>query len=344
MRSSGRNGVVLTDVARVAGVSTATVSLALQKNPRISLPTREKVVRAVEQTGYRYNRVAAKLRTGQSKTIGLMITDITNPYFASMAAGVETELDRYGYMTFLVNSGDDHARQLRQLESLREHGVDGILLSPADGTGVSTVSDLLQNGIPVVQVSRWIAHEKCDVVAPDNVDIAAQATRHLLALGHRKIAFLGGMENLSARVERINGYRHALAEAGITPEPELMPTAAPTRANGASLLRTMISRSDPPTAALCYHDLMAFGAMEAARDTGLEVGRDFAIIGFDNVAEAALSGPPLTTAHIDAEEIGRTAASRLLARISGDDGSPERIIIPAHLVIRRSCGAGVERS
>lgn len=336
---SGKNNVALADVARAAGVSVATASLALKEGSRISAKTREKVHQAVKQTSYRYNRFAATLRTGRSKTIGLIITDITNPYFASLAAGVETVLDHHGYMTFLVNSGDDHDRQLRQLNSLREHGVDGILLSPAEGTDGRSVSEAIESGVSVVQVSRRIADIASDTVTPDNANSAAETTRHLLKLGHRRIAFIGGTEARSARVERIGGYAHALGEAGIVVDPDLTPMAAPTRANGAALLSELMKLPDPPTAALCYHDLMALGALEAAREIQLNVGTDFAITGFDDITEAALANPPLTTVHIDAASIGRAAANRLLARMAGDDSPPQHIIIPTHLVIRKSCGA-----
>lgn len=334
----GKNTVALSDVARAAGVSTATVSLALQEGSRISAETRERVRQAMEQTGYRYNRFAAKLRTGQSKTVGLMITDIANPFFAALAAGVETELDKHGYMTFLVNSNDDSDRQSRQLSTLMEHGVDGMLLSPADGTDIEAVKAALEANLPVVQVSRWVAGLACDVVAPDNVSTAAQATRHLIALGHTRIAFLGGTEGRSARIERLAGYSEALMGEGLLVEAALTPMAAPSRANGASLLRDVMRLNQPPTAVICYHDLMALGALQAAKEMGLSVGSDLAVVGFDDITEAALSRPALTTVHIDAESIGRAAAAKLVARLHGDKGPREHILIPAHLVVRESCG------
>ncbi|MGC2787123.1 MAG: LacI family DNA-binding transcriptional regulator [Roseiarcus sp.] len=330
---------MLADVARVAGVSTATVSLALQEHSRISAKTRERVSQAAKQTGYCYNRFAAKLRTGRSKSVGLMITDIANPFFAALAAGAENELDERGYMTFVVNSNDDWGRQRRQLTTLREHGVDGLLLSPADGADLSTVNELLGAGISIVQISRWLTGAPCDSVGPDNVAMAAQATRHLIALGHRRIGFIGGSEGPSARVERLKGYSEALAEAGIGLDPLLTPLATPTRANGALLLRQVTATPDPATAVLCYHDVVALGALQAAKEDGLGVGSSFAIVGFDDIAEASLSNPPLTTVKIDAESIGRVAARRLLARIEGDMGPPQRVIIPAHLLVRASCGA-----
>ncbi|SDO07450.1 LacI family DNA-binding transcriptional regulator [Ensifer sp. YR511] len=333
-----KNSVALSDVARVAGVSTATVSLALQEGSRISAATREKVRRAMEQTGYRYNRFAAKLRTGQSKTIGLMITDIANPYFAALAAGVETVLYRSGYMTFLVNSNDDGIRQSMQIERLLEHGVDGLLLSPADGTNLEELNQILGAGTPIVQISRWLSGLSCDAVGPDNQTLAAEMTRHLLNLGHRRIAFLGGTEGRSARVERLAGYAQAMEEAELQVEETLTPMAAPTRANGALLLIEMMALESPPTAVICYHDLMALGALQAAKDMGLAVGSKFAVVGFDDITEAELSRPSLTTVHIDAENIGRAAATRLLARLEGDESPPSRIMVPARLVVRDSCG------
>lgn len=338
MAGRSKNSVTLTDVARAACVSTATVSLALQEGSRISAETRERVRQVMERTGYRYNRSAAKLRTGQSNTIGLLITDISNPYFATLAAGVESVLDKHGYMTFLVNSGDDGSRQSRQISALMEHGVDGVLLSPADGTDVEVVRELYEDGKPVVQVSRWVADLPCDIVGPDNVAIAAEVTRHLLALGHRRIGFLGGTEGRSARIERLAGYSHAMASAGLAVDPALTPMAVPTRVNGALLLHQVMKLGNPPTAVICYHDLMALGALQAARELGLAVGVDFAVVGFDDVTEASFSVPALTTVHIDPESVGRVAATRLLARLGGDAGEPQRVMIPAHLVVRESCG------
>ncbi len=338
MGARNKNSVALIDVARAAGVSTATVSLAMQQGSRISSETRERVRLAMEQTGYRYNRFAAKLRTGQSMTVGLIITDIANPYFAALAGGAETVLEKHGYMMFLVNSSDVSTRQSRQISTLLEHGVDGILLSPADGTDAQTIKKGLVGGPPIVQVSRWLADLPCDVVGPDNSMMTAEATRHLIGLGHRRIAFLGGTYGQSARVERLAGYSHAIKNAGLLVDPVLTPMALPTRANGALLLRKVMALSDPPTAAICYHDLMALGALQAAQELGLDVGENFAIVGFDDIVEAALARPALTTVHVDAESIGRIAALRLLARLQGDHGAPSHTMIPARLVVRGSCG------
>ncbi len=338
MAGRNKNSVALIDVARAAGVSTATVSLAMQEGSRISAETRERVRQAMEKTGYRYNRFAAKLRTGQSMAIGLMITDITNPFFAALAGGVETVLDKHGYMTYLVNSADDRTRQSRQMSTLLEHGVDGILLSPADGTDAQAIKEILAGGLPIVQVSRWLADLPCDIVGPDNMMMAAEATRYLIDLGHRRIAFLGGTPGQSARIERLAGYSQAIEGGGLVVDPVLTPMAAPSRANGALLLREVMALDNPPTAAVCYHDLMALGALQAARELGLAVGENFALIGFDDITEAALARPALTTVHVDAESIGRAAALCLLARLQGYDGAPRHTKIPARLVVRESCG------
>lgn len=242
-------------------------------------------------------------------------------------------------MTFLANSGDNSERQERQLNSLLEHGVDGVLLSPAEGTARAMIEDATRSGVPVVQVSRSVARSFCDTVGLDNASAAARAVRHLLDLGHRRIAFIGGTSGSSARAERLEGYSQALTSAGIAIDPALAPLAAPTRANGALLARQLLGEPTPPTAVLCYHDLMALGAMEGARAAGLRVGEDFAVVGFDDILEASLSRPPLTTLHIDAEEIGREAARCLVLRLNGDKSPPRRIIVPAHLVIRASCGS-----
>lgn len=342
---AGKSRVSLSDVARHAGVSTATASLALRDNPRIPAVTRERVRNAAIAVGYRYNRQAASLRTQCSMTVGLMITDVANPYFAALAGGVEAELERHGYLTFLLNSGDDKARQEKQIASLLEHGVDGILLSPADNTTPAEVEAIALSGVPVVQVSRSVSGAGCDIVGPDNREAAREAVRHLVALGHRRIAFIGGGQGSSARRERLAGYRQGLSEAGLAADPRLEPLAAPTRANGAALARQLLEGTEPPSAALCYHDLMALGALEGAAAAGRTVGEDFAVIGFDDIVEAASSKPPLTTVHIDAAAIGREAARQLVARIGGDESPPRHLVIPAHLVVRASCGAkGAKRA
>lgn len=342
MARQNKNSVGLIDVARAAGVSTATASLALKENSRISAETRERVRKAVESTGYRYNRLAAKLRTGQTMTVGLLITDISNPYFAALAAGVETVMDEHGYMVFLVNSGDNSTRQSRQIATLMEHGVDGVLLSPADGTDVKTMTGLVESDLPVVQVSRWVDGLPFDIIGPDNIAVARELTEHLLMTGHKRIGFIGGADGGSVRIERLAGYHQALTDAGLAVDPLLTPVAPPTRSNGARLLHQIIKLDNPPTAVICYHDLMALGALEAAYEIGLTVGTDLAIAGFDDITEAALCRPALTTVHIDAESIGRTAAIRLLARIKGDDSDPAHSIVPAHLVVRESCGSALK--
>ncbi|MBA5776024.1 LacI family DNA-binding transcriptional regulator [Stappia sp. F7233] len=329
----------LSDVARKAGVSTATVSLALRDSPRIPAKTREKVRSAAIAVGYRYNRQAASLRTQCSMTVGLLITDVANPYFAALAGGAEAELERRGYLTFLLNSGDSTERQDKQITSLLEHGVDGILLSPAGNTTAGLVETITSSGVPVVQVSRTVAGLDCDAVGPDNREAAREAVRHLVSLGHRRIAFIGGEQGSSARRERLCGYRQGLNENGLAFHPRLEPLAAPTRENGAALARQLLEAPEPPTAALCYHDMMALGALEGAVAAGRTVGEDFAVVGFDDIVAAALSHPALTTVHIDAETIGREAARQLIARMAGDRSPPRRLVIPAHLVVRASCGA-----
>ncbi len=333
-----RRRVTVTDLGRAAGVSRSTVSLVLRNSPLVRRETRELVEAAIERLGYVYNRSAANLRRQTSNLVAMVINDLTNPFFAELAVGLEEALEAAGYVTLMANTGEDPARQRRVMEAMRETGAAGFVLCPAMGTGAGDAAVLAGWNVPVVQVMRRLPGARLGAVVPDNALGARVAAERLLALGHRRIAFLGGSEATDVTTERVGGYRAALEAAGIAVDPGLIVPSALNRGGGVEALRTVVALDRPPTAALCFSDVVAFGVLDALNEAGLGVGRDFSVVGFDDVAGARHTLPPLTTVAVYPKELGRRSAAALLRRMSGP-GEPagENILTPS-LVVRGTCG------
>jgi len=330
--------VTLIDVARHAGVSRATASLVLRGSPLVAAATRERVLASMQQLGYVYHRTAATLRTRRSHTVGLVITNITNPFFAELTLGVEERLDEANYVVVLANTSESLEKQSSLLTAIHENNADGILLCPAEGTSRETIDALSSGQMPVVLVVRYLFDIDADYVGTDNVLGAKLAVEHLIAHSHRRIAFIGGPAQSSVRRDRLLGYRSALEQHNLSVDETLLPTSATTRNGGHQAILSLLMQNDPPTAALCYNDVVAFGVMLGLQAHGRMPGQDFAVIGFDDIADAALWHPPLTTVSIAPYQMGATAAQRLLERIACPDDPPRSVILPPSLVIRASCG------
>jgi LacI family transcriptional regulator len=326
--------VTLQDIAADAQVSRSTVSLVVRESPLVAAATRERVLATMDRLGYVYNRGAASMRSGRSRTIGLVVCEITNPFYAEMTAGIERVLDRLGWLTFLCNTNESPQRQDRFIQRIREQGVDGIILSPAEGTTATAIEELQRCRMPLVQTLRTVANTRTDYVGADYRLGMDMATEHLVARGHRRIAYLGGIRRHSASDERIEGYLNAMARHRLSSGPLL---ACPSsRAHAADAVGQLLAAPDRPTAIVCYNDIIAFGAMTGLAERGIEPGRDVAIVGFDNVAEAALSRPRLTTVATGADRIGEMAAELLLQRIARPGAQPERMIIAPRLIVRET--------
>lgn len=324
--------LTLKDIARHAKVSTSTVSLVLRDSPLVAEATRSKVRATMEELGYVYNRGAANLRSRRSKTIGVVVCEITNPFYAELVAGIDTVMDRAGWIAFLANSSESPERQARFIQRIREQNVDGIVLTAAEGTEPEFVSRLHDWRIPCVQALRRVGDESGDYVGPDYRLGVSLAVEHLIALGHKRITFIGGARRISALRERLAGYRNAMKRHGLEPEP-VVPCPA-TREHGAKAIRHVLSGHNPPTAAVCYNDITAFGVILGLLEAGHQPGRDFNLVGFDNISEAALSRPALTTIAVEPRQIGQEVAELILRRIADPDGRPEQVILPPRLIIR----------
>lgn len=336
--SKGR--VTVVDIAHAAGVSKSTVSLVLQASPLVNEATRAKVNAAIRDLGYVYNRGAANLRqSASSRIIGIVVNDLTNSFFAELAVGMDMVLQSAGYVQFLSNSGESLDRQRQVIASMREHGISGLILSPARGTEAADLKPLIASGVPVVAVVRNVVGAKVSTLFSDNHAGAKDAVRHLIALGHRRIAFLGGIANTTVFAERSQGWRDALTEAGLEAPEELVIASTAARAGGVAAVERALSLPVPPTAALCFNDAAAFGVCDGLRARGKEPGRDFAVVGFDDVIEAETAVPALTTVSVDPQGMGRRAAQMLLKQINAGRIEPEAVVSSVRLVVRESCGA-----
>ena len=226
---------------------------------------------------------------------------------------------------------------------MREHNAAGVILCPAGGTDAAALAEIASVGIPIVLAMRRVPGAQVSVVAPNNRDGALRAVEHLARLGHRHLVFLGGVASMSAFAERAGGFAEGVARAGLTLQPDALVEAIPNKAGGAAAMNRALLLPQRPTAALCFNDIVAIGAVHALSRRGLKAGEDFAVIGFDDIAEAAQMAPPLTTVAVDAAGLGERAARMLLRQI--DSGAPrvETYIGEARLVVRESCGAMREK-
>lgn len=336
--------VTLKDVAREAGVATGTVSMVLNDSPLIADATKARVQQVMRDLGYIYHRAAANLRNRRSNIVGVSICDLVNPYYADVTAGIQAALEALGRAVVLGNCAESLPRQLRFLETLREYDVEGLLLTPAIGTPKSQINQVMAWGIPVVQVSRYVPGVEADYVGNDNRLATEMATGHLLALGHEKLAYIGLNRLTSTGRDRFAGFRTAMKRC---PEPlreDWVIECPATRADGFKALVSLFEGRDRPTGLVCFNDDLAFGAMLGLRSLGLEPGRDCSVVGLDDVAEAALWQPSLTTVAIDREKIGQVAGRLLLDRIADRNRPIEHVVLEPRLVERESCGVPVAKS
>lgn len=329
--------VTLQQVAEHAGVSRATASLIVRGSPLVAEKTRKKVQESMRQLGYVYDRVAANLRSRSSLTIGLIITEISNSFFAEILAGVHETLDKDGYTVILGTTLDSEAKQEQLISTMLEYRVGGVIMSPVAGSTSEPIERLIQCGIPVVLVSREPMHSSFDYVGADNLAGARMAVEYLIGLGHTRIALLGGPPDSKPWKDRKQGYAEALQQAGLELDESLILASPVSRPGGAEALRQILRHSDPPTAAFCYNDIVAFGVMQGLKSMGLTPGPDFAVVGFDDIPESGLYNPSLTTVSAFPQLIGTYAAELLHKHILGKVVEPQRIIIKPELVIRESC-------
>jgi LacI family transcriptional regulator len=322
----------IAEVARTAGVSKTTVSHVLSGRRPVAPKTRARVQTAVEQLGYRPDSVARSLRLRRSHTVALIIPDITNPFFPVLARGFEDELNASGYRTFICNTDAKREQELAFAWEAFNRRVDGIAIV-ALAIQTDDVIDLLGKGIPLISIGGHLDHPEVDVVVSDDEAGAYEATVHLLERGCERVGMIRGTEG--SGTERVEGYLRALREAGVRHDPELLVKGDWTGLGGAGALMRLLSLPAPPDGVFCANDIMAIGALSAARDAGLRVPDEVAIVGFDDIDAAALVHPPLSTVLNPAYETGAVAA-RLLQERMTDGAEPvrRRSVLPCKLIVR----------
>lgn len=328
--------MTLRDVAAHVGVSKSTVSLVIRGSSLVAEATRSQVLRAIQETGYVYNRGAATMRSTRTNAVALIVPQIDNPFFGEVTAGADDALDRAGFVSFLANTAETPARQDRFLDRMREHNVDGVIICPARGTSPELIRRLRTWSIPCVQAMRHVLAKEADFVAPDFRLAMELAVDHLVALGHRRIAFVGGAFPVSVTKERYAGYRLAMRRHGL--DGNLIFPCPSNFGGGKAAICRVFEEPSPPTAAVCFNDIVAMGVTVGLSAMGRKAGTDFAVVGFDDIAEAAMWSPALTTIAITPRKLGEEAAHLLIRRIGDPAGRPERVVFAPRLVVRESCG------
>jgi LacI family transcriptional regulator len=324
------------DVAQHCGVSRATVSLVLNDSPLVAAKTRDRVRQAMTELGYVYNRSAASLRTPHSYAIGVVLTNITNPYFAEFATGVQDVLTSSAAVPLLAVSGEDRELQHRLVKSLVERNVDGIVLIPAHGTTPNDLPDLL--GTPLVLMARRLNGMDVDYVGAQNRDGGYAAAEHLYSHGCRRIAFVGGYADSSARDERAAGVEEFLNEHGLRLNSDHSLVCEPARPQAREAVMWLLTEDPEVDGIICFSDVVAFGVLDAIADMGRSIGSDVRVIGFDDVHTAGLNRPSLSSVAVPARDTGRRAAQLVLERAAGSTESTVREEFPVKLEPRETCG------
>lgn len=325
------------DVARRAGVSGSTVSHVMNGTRHVSPETRAKVEAAIQEIGYSQNTVARALAAGKTQTIGLSISALTNPYFGSLVHSIEERVSEAGYVLVLGDSHDDAVMETRVVRSLLERRVDGLIVAPAAGAERNIFSQILAAGTPLVFIDRNVDVD-CDQVTPENVESAYALTKHLIELGHLKIAVVTGLPGLGSTSERYAGYARALAESDIKLDPSLVLCGASKTEVAEDVVRQAFSRVKRPSALVVMNNAMTIGALKALRDLRLRIPSDVAFVCYDDFEWSNLFEPRLTAVAQDVGLMGALSVEMLLARVSGKDGPSQRLRIPTTFQHRTSCG------
>lgn len=325
------------EVARKAGVSYATVSHVINNTRFVSQDTRERVLFAMQEVNYRPNDLARSLRSGKTNTIGLIIPDSANPFFAEIGRSIEGTAFQLGYSVILCNAEQDPRREEFYVDVLTKKQIDGVIFA-ASGEQTGPLQYLLDKGIPLVLINRDLANINLDAVLIDDRQGGYLATHHLIELGHRRIACIAGPRTTTPSGDRVTGFQKALAEAGIPYDEELVVRGDYHPGSGYEITLRWLALPDPPTAIFCANDLMAVGALGAAARTRIRVPEELSIIGYDDIELARFCTPPLSTISQPKSKIGTLATQFLAERIADKTCPTRRVTLPVELILRESAG------
>lgn len=325
----------IADVAARAGVSHMTVSRVINGATAVSENTRQRVMAAIDELGYRPSGIARSLATQRTRTLGVVVPDVSNPFFADIVLGVEHVAYAQNYNVFLCNTEEDPQRELSVLRSLEEKQVEGLIVCSSRLTDAE-LRQALQRHPATVLINRQLPAAEISAVMVDYERGARQLVELVLAAGRRRLAFLAGPVASQSRLWRESGYHKALAAAGMNPHEAWVQPCAPSVAGGQTAAQALLAAHPEIDTLLCYNDLVAVGALQAAAGLGRRVPDDVAVTGFDDITLAALVTPPLTTCRVPRYELGVQAMKLLWQHINGDTASPRTVIIPPEQVIRAS--------
>lgn len=334
--SRGKPAVTMTEVARLAGVSIATVSHVLNGTRVVRDETRQAVLTAIAESGYTHNVLARALVTQRTRSIGVVVSAISNPSLVEVLQGIEAAVVGAGYTLLLADSHDEPDNELAVVQALHQRRVDGLIVAPSVDPA-SAIAYLAEREVPAVFVDRMV-DDRFDQVGPQNTEPVAELVEHLAANGHRRIAFVRGRDGFSTTVERDEGYRLGLERGGLPVIAELIVDGDSEQHAGCKAMHTLLELDERPTAVVVGNNMMTIGAVRAIRETGLRVPDDIALVAFDDFSWAADFSPRLTVMAQPTHDIGTLAVRRLLDRLADPLRAPQSDRLPPRLVHRDSCG------
>ncbi|OGP88518.1 MAG: hypothetical protein A2156_03590 [Deltaproteobacteria bacterium RBG_16_48_10] len=334
--------VTIKDIAKIANVSHTTVSRALNNQSRIRNETKEKILSIAKELNYRPNFIARSLVMKRTKTLGLVITTIANPFYTELAQGIEATARRLGYNIILCSTQSDLGTEKLYVDMLRSKGVDGIIFTSAH-MGDPNILELAEEGFPIVLVNRRTYHpmvkEKVDYVGIDNIQGGFLAVEHLIKLGHQRVGIIGGSSESSVGFERLEGGKRALVAYGLEQIDDYFLEGDFLKESGYRGGMRFIKMAEPPTAIFATNDYMALGTYQAVVEEGLKVPEEIAIVGFNDIEFTAMKGIELTTIGQKKYEMGALSVESLVAKIEGRKAGPTgEIILKPELIIRKTCG------
>lgn len=326
--------ITVRQIAAMAGVSVGTVSHVLNESASVTEVRRRRVMEAVERLGYQPSQLARGLRRNSTAMLGMIIPDITNPFFPGIVRGAEDIAFQHGYRLVLCNTDNDSAKEISYLNDLRSFRPSGLLIIPSAPGPLMRA--LRPSDANIVFVDRCPTEWEGDFVTADNEGGARLAGRHLLALGHRKLAVITGPLNVTNAADRLKGFRNALTEAGVTMGAEYVQEARFTSESGYSAAIRLLQMLPRPTAIFASNDLLACGTLAAAEHLGLRCPEDLSVVGFDNLEFVEHTAPALTTVHQSGYQIGATACRILIEKIADSARPPVRAVLATELKVRNS--------
>ena len=335
-KSNGQKKATVKDVSHAAGLSTATVSRVLAGFNEVSADARQRVLEAARTLNYQPNRNARNLRMSTTSKIGVIISDIQNPFFGNVVRGIEKITIKEDFTIILGNSDEDPAREKKLTAMLLEEGVAGMIIVPTNAD-VEIYRPLFRSGTPCVVIDRQLQIPDLDMVLVNGAAGAGLAVDHLVSLGHSRIGYVGGMKHLSVMHEREQGYLAALKKHRLPRVDEYLREGNNRQDGGYASVCELLSLELPPSAILIANNLMTLGGLQAIHETGLEIPEQVSLVGFDDMAWAASLRPPLTVVAQPAYEMGEISASILLDRIHDPDLPHQTIVLDTKLIIRASC-------